>query len=412
MDNQIFTADFFKNNRQRLLSESKLDLIIIPGSADVQKSLDTAYPFQQDNNFFYLTGINESENILVIRPGNKSYLIMAKENHIHDIFEGSADLTADQATSGLELLLNNEEGWKKLKADLKSAKKAGTLLPSPAYNEYYRFFVQPFRRQIINRIKRYQPDIELVDLRRSLATMRTVKQKPEIAAISQAVNITSQAIQEVSRKLKAGKYNYAFEIEADLFASFRSKGAQGHAFQPIVALGDRAVIVHYSRNDQPISPNQLLLMDVGCGYSFYASDISRTYQVGQATDRQQQVHAAVKKVQAAVIEAVKPGVNIRELDKLSENLIGEELIKLGLIDELDTEKIRTYYPYSVGHSLGLDVHDAADYTMNLTKDMVITVEPGIHIPEESIAVRIEDDILVTADGHINLSQSLTSSIEG
>ena len=404
-----FTASFFSANRASLLSSSKAELIVISANCLIQKSGDAAYPFKQDPNFWYLCGIDQPEVILVISK-KEEYLIIPKLNKFRQVFDGSINLSALSNISGIDQLYSDQEGWQKLKSSLSRSSHIATLLPSPTIIKPHGLFAQPARRRLITKLKRLKYDLKFDDLRPVLARLRMVKQPVEIEAIKTAIDITTQTLNQVLDHSKLDRYKYSYQIEAAITEGFVSRGAMGHGFEPIIAGGKNATVIHYQRTDQGLQKGQLLVVDVGSEYSFYTADITRTISYGQPSPRQVAVFDAVAEVQKQAISLAKPGILVKEYEQQVEQLIGLQLIKLGLINKLDHREIRRYYPHSCSHSLGLDPHDSADYSLPLPKNMVMTVEPGIYIPEEAIGVRLEDDILLTTGGCEVLSSALKTNL--
>lgn len=404
-----FTSDFFISNRRQLLSETKAVLIVITANGLVQKSGDTAYPFKQDTNFWYLCGVNEPDVVLVLSQ-TEEYLIVPKLNAMRQVFDGAINESEIAQTSGISQLLDEKAGWQKLKDLLERNNQVGTLMPNPSRIKHYDFYAQPARRHLVDKLKRLKAGLTFEDLRPTLARARMVKQPIEIAAIKKAIAITNDTLAEVLASSRLKGFQYAYQLEAAITEGFRSRGAQGHGFEPIVASGKSATVIHYLKNDQPLKDGQLIVIDVGSGYSFYSADITRTVSYSEPSSRQVDVFNAVKQVQTQAIALIKPGLNTKAFEKQVEKLIGQQLIKLGLIKTLDHKAIRHYYPHACSHSLGLDLHDTADYSRPLPLNMVMTVEPGIYIPEESIGVRIEDDVLITKGGCQVLSSSLPTSL--
>ncbi|HEX9153745.1 MAG TPA: M24 family metallopeptidase, partial [Candidatus Saccharimonadales bacterium] len=184
-------------------------------------------------------------------------------------------------------------------------------------------------------------------------------------------------------------------------------GTMGHAFTPIVASGERSCTMHHIRNEAQLVTGELLLLDVGAQSGYYASDISRTVVLGGApTRRQQSVYDAVLEAQGYAISLLKPGITLREYEKQTEEFVGEKLRELGLIKSIDHDRVRHFFPHATSHFLGLDTHDAGDYERPLEPGVVLAVEPGIYIPEESLGVRIEDNVVITAEGNEVLSHRL------
>jgi Xaa-Pro aminopeptidase len=181
----------------------------------------------------------------------------------------------------------------------------------------------------------------------------------------------------------------------------------GHAFAPIIAGGPRACTLHYERNDAALSADELLLCDVGAEYSHYAADITRTFSLADApTRRQETVHAAVLDVHAFAVSLLKPGVMPKAYEQQVREFMGEKLRELGLIKTIERDTVREFYPHATSHFLGLNAHDVGQYDLPLEPGIVLTVEPGIYIHEETIGVRIEDDVLITEDGNRILSDAL------
>jgi len=189
-----------------------------------------------------------------------------------------------------------------------------------------------------------------------------------------------------------------------------NSGAEGHAYEPIIATDENATVIHYTANNTTLHNKKMILFDVGASYGLYAADISRTYALQKPSTRLRQLHAAVCHAQKTIMKSIKPGLTMKKLELLAEDVIGNSLIDLGLANTKDLAITRQFYPHAVSHFLGLDVHDAADYDLPLAEGMVITVEPGLYIPNERIAVRIEDDVVITKDGCQNLSANIPTNL--
>lgn len=392
-----FSSDFFTGNRRKLraLLEVQTAPIILTANGLLQQSTDSTYPFMQDGNFWYLTGLNEPDTILVLDE-DKEYLILPQQSDYQRHFNGALDKNKLTKISGISQVLSQDEGSKMLRQILENAKTVATLTPSSHYVEEMGFYTNPSRQNLIDRIHNDNSEIELVDLRKQFGQMRMVKQPPETVAIQSAIDITVKTLLGIKNKINS--YEYEYQAEADVAYGFRNNGADGLAFDSIVAGGSNACIVHYMDNNDALRKNELLLFDVGAEVGSYAADISRTFSRGVASKRQKQVHRAVCDVQDYAYSLLKPGVMIREYEKQIREFMGEKLRALSLIDNLDPAEIRKYYPHSTSHFLGFDVHDVGDYDRPLEPGVVITVEPGIYIPEEGIGVRIEDDVEITDSG--------------
>lgn len=400
---ETFTPEFFRNNRLRLRALfTGTAPIVMTANGLLQRSGDSTYPFRQDSSFWYLTGITEPD-VLLVMDKTKEYLIVPGRSASREAFDGSVSFEALSATAGIEDVVDDKEGWKRLTSRLKRVQNVATLASAPAYIEAHGMYVNPARRRLIRRLRAESASLEVLDLRQHMTKMRMVKQAPEIAALRRAVEATCNTFEHVKQNIVS--YRYEYEIEAEMTAMFRKHG-HNHAYAPIIASGKNACTLHYMSNNDGIAEGGLVLLDVGAEADGYAADISRTYAAAEPSKRQRQVWQAVMDVQEFAFEAIRPGVVIGEYEKSIEAFMGEKLRELGLIKTIEHETVRRYYPHATSHFLGLDVHDAADYERPLEPGMILTVEPGIYIPEESIGIRIEDDVLITDTGIEVLSASL------
>lgn len=400
----LFTAEFYSNNRKKLRTLFQGTApIVITANGKLQKGSSDNFPLYQDANFLYLTGIHEPDLILVMDK-DKEYLIVPDRLDSTEAFYGALDPAKLRAISGIDETLDDKSGWKKLGSRLKKVKHVATLGPAPVYVEHYDFYTNPARATLIAKLKEINSGLELLDLRQHLAIMRMVKQEPELTAIQKAVDISIAAFAKTKRAL--GKFTAENEVQALLEYEFLRRGGDGAAYTSIVAAGQNSCTMHYDGNHQPLLTDEVLLIDAGTSIERYAADISRTYIFGTANKRQEQVWQAVMDVHSFAIQNLKPGISIRDNERAVEQFMGEKLRTLGLIKNVEREEIRKFFPHATSHFLGLDVHDAGDYDRPLEPGVVITVEPGIYIPAENIGVRIEDDVLITTDGAINMSGKL------
>jgi len=402
-----FSTEFFEGNRAKLRSLFRGTApIVLTANGLSQRSGDTAYPFQQDSSFWYLTGINDP-NIILVLDKDKEYFILPEQDRVQEIFDGSIETDDITKTSGIKTVLDNKTGWKQLTVRLKRVKHIATLAATPDFIPRLGMYTNPARAALIEKLKAVAPTAELLDLSPHLTRQRMVKQPEELTALQTAINITTATLKDVSKKL--GKYNYEYEVEADITAGFRKRGADGHGYQPIVASDNNACTLHYMANNASLDDKKLLLMDVGAEVEHYSADITRTYTLGKPSKRIRTVHEAVNDIQNYALNQLKPGVLIKDYEQKVEHYIGEKLRELGLIKSITPETVRRYAPHSTSHFLGLDVHDVADYDRPLETNMVLTVEPGIYIPEENIGIRIEDDVLITPKGAKILSHTSRTS---
>lgn len=404
-----FEAAFFVANRERLRTLfTGTAPIILTANGLLQRNSDVTFPFRQDSTFWYLTGVSEPDVILVMDK-SKEYLIVPGRDDSRIAFDGKVDYSNLVARSGIETIYEEKEGWKQLGSRVKKVKHIATLAPAPIYVSYHGMYSNPARARLLRLVKKHNSDIELLDLRPHISHMRSRKQPEELIALQSAIDLTATTLTKLKKKDFA-KYDHEYELEAAITAAFRSAGA-AHAYQPIVAAGSNACTLHYIDNNSPITEGSLLLLDVGAEVDNYAADITRTYSIGQPTKRQQQVYDAVLSVHEFALEHIRPGVLMREYEEKVQQFMGEKLRELGLIKVIEQETVRQYYPHATSHFLGLDVHDIADYDKPLEPSMVLTVEPGIYIPEENIGIRIEDDILVEETGVKILSDKLPRVLE-
>jgi len=401
-----FTSDFFAGNRRRLreLFTGKAP-IVITANGLLQRGGDSSYKFAQDANFWYLTGIDEPDIVLVI-DREKEYLIVPERTESRIAFDGAIAEDELSRRSGVRTVYGDKAGWEQLMGRLKKVKHVATLAPPPAYIDAYGLYTNPARASLAKRLKVNNPELELLDLAPHLGRLRIIKQAIEIETIQAAIDITSKTIKQALQTKKLGKYTHEYQLEAEISRGFRSHGATGHGFDPIVASGERACVLHNVANNGPFAADELVVVDVGAEIEHYSADITRTIAIGNASRRQQSVHAAVLEVQSYAIDLLKPGTLMKDYEQQIEHFMGEKLRELGLIKTISHENVRAYYPHATSHFLGLNVHDVGDYDRPLEPDTVLTVEPGIYIPQEGIGVRIEDDILITFKGNKVLSGKL------
>lgn len=406
-----FTSEFFAGNRQRLRELfTGTAPIVVTANGLLQRGGDSPYAFEQDANFWYLTGIDEPDILLVIDRG-KEYLIVPRRSASREAFDGAIADEALARRSGVKTVYDDKAGWEELAARLRKVKHAATLAVPPAYAERYGLYTNPARAALVKRLKESGPELELLDLSPHLNRLRMVKQPVELAAIRAAVDITIKTMREACRPPRLRRYAYEYELEAELSRGFRRRGARGHAFEPVVAGGPRACTLHHVANDGALAADELVVVDVGAEAEHYAADITRTISLGQLSRRQRAVHAAVLDVQQFAFGLLRPGVLIKDYEQQIEHYMGEKLRELNLIKTISHDEVRKFYPHATSHFLGLNVHDAGDYSRPLEPGVVLTVEPGIYVPREGIGVRIEDDVLITPGGIKILSDKLPRGLE-
>ncbi len=405
----FFGSEFFAGNRQKLRTLfAGTAPIVITANGLLQRSSDDTFPLRQDRNFWYLTGIDEPDAILVMDK-SREYLILSEE-HVHRMrFDGAQSIDDIVKISGITEVLDNKTGWQQLKYRVKKVKHLATLAASPAYVPFYAFYSNPARATLIGKMKDINSSIELLDLTKHLNKMRITKQPIELEAIGKAIAITEKTLKSVSRKTWTDQ-NTELDIDRELKNQFSRHGADDLAFNNVVAAGSNTAVIHHKPDMTKLPKNGLVLLDVGAEYDHYAADISRVYAFGNPTKRMRQVFSCAQAALEQALDMLKPGLIHRQFEDAMEHVVGEKLRELGLIKTIDRESVRKYFPTYTSHQLGLDAHDTHDYDSRLEEGMVLAVEPGIYIPEEGIGIRIEDDVLITAKGVKVLSNGLPRTL--
>lgn len=390
---------FHTSNRQTFAKTIGDDAIAIIDTADVLGYLDNDLPFRPDPSFFYLTGVDEPEAVLVLVPGHanpdaRELLFVSGTSEHVSTWEGER-LTLEQAAkvSGIKHVVPLTD----LSFYLARLLSKYQTVYLNAEESLVGTRTSPSLRRAQD-LRRHSPLHQLRSALPQLGQQRTSKAPEEIAIIREAVEITGAGLQEAWRAVKPGRYEY--EIEAELTAGYIRRGAD-HGFSPIVAAGRASTVMHYTRNRALIGSGDVLLFDTGAQVGFYSADISRVVPAsGKFSERQRAVYEAVLKAQQAGIEHCRPGESVWTADEKMREVLTEEAKKLGL-----KEPLRTYYAH-ISHHLGLDLHDTGDLRLIFEPGMVVTCEPGLYLRNENIGVRIEDDILITKDGPELLSEAI------
>jgi Xaa-Pro aminopeptidase len=400
-------TNFFASNRDQLTTKLKGGIVVLTAHTGMQRNNDTAFRFEQEANFWWLTGIEVPDWWLIIDGvRRKSWLVAPTISKIHEVFDGSLSPEEAQKISGADEVIGRDEA-KQLLRDLAKKHSVAYALGEEPYVEYYNFSINPAGRKLHEMLERTFNAVQ--DCRKDLAKLRAIKQPEEITRIKKAIGITIDGMERVRENL-AG-FSYEYEVEAELTHAFRKAGAQGHSFDPIVSSGKNTCTLHYLENNEKLKKKTLLLMDIGVRYKGYATDIARTYALGEPTKRQRDVHAAVQQAQAEIIQLLLPELSVEQYQRSVDEIMAKALMSLGLMkDAGDEEAYHKYFPHAIGHGLGVDVHESLGAPRSLQPGMLLTVEPGIYIPEEGIGVRIEDDILITDKGRTNLSARLSTDL--
>lgn len=404
-----FSSSFFTGNRRRLQAACRGGLIVVAANGLLQRgSIDSSYLFYQDADFWYLTGIDEPDVLLVI-DGSDEYLMVPERPAIREAFDGAVDSGPLTRRSGVQTVLYGREGWQRLGERLRKTKRV--LTPAPhKYTTRHGIYPNPARAVMKTRFKAYNRELEFVDILPKLARLRMIKQPAELRAMQAAIDITVDTLAEILKPARLRKYGHEYELEADITRGFRHSGAWGHSFEPIVAGGQRACTLHNVSNDSALKPGELVVVDVGAEAEHYAADITRTVSLGKPTKRQRDVHQAVLEVQTYALDLLRPGIKLHDYEKKVREHMGGKLVVLGLITINTPQEVQKFYPHGTSHFIGLNVHDAGDYERPLEPGMVVSCEPGIYIRDEGIGVRIEDDVLITKTGNKVLTAKLPKSL--
>ena len=401
----VLDAAFFGNNRDRVYDLLKGGVLVVPAYTQMQRGNDVAFRFEQEANFWYLTGL-EYPDWLLLMDGKRrrSWLVAPHVEARHELFDGSLSRSDASHLSGIADIIDAREADSWLRQAARSHQLVYTV-DTPSHADHFGFHLNPAIKETKDKLARIFAKVD--DFRPELARLRAVKQPAEIDALQSAIDLTVSAFAAVRARL--GSFHYEYEVEAAFTAAFRHSGAEGHAYDPVVATGANACTLHYVYNNAKLKKGQLLLLDIGARRGGYAADITRTYGYGALTKRQKQVHEVVAQAQREIIALIEPDLPFEDYYQLVDTIMQKALVGLKLMKSTDDPAYRTYFPHAIGHGLGIDVHDALGRPRTLQPGMVLTVEPGIYIPEEGIGVRIEDDILVTKDGHKNMSAKLSTA---
>lgn len=409
---EAIDSKLFIENRARFVSHMKPNSIaLFVSSAVFPRNADADFYFRQDSELFWLTGIDQEETMLILYPDcpNPIYkeVLFTRETNEHiAVWEGHKFSKEEaRAVSGIQQVNWNTD-FKGLVNTL--VKYADNIYLNSNENDRASNPVQTAQQRFVQEVQQQFP---LHNYERSAKIMeyeRSRKSAIEVALIQRAVNITAGAFHQVLKTVKPGMWE--FEIEGIIMKEFLSNRANGYSFQPIIASGASACVLHYVSNDKQTQAGDLMLLDFGADYANYAGDMTRCFPInGKFSPRQKEIYDAVLRVNRAATKLLVPGRTLDEYNRESALIMQDELLRLGLITRDDIVKespawpaYKKYFPHGTGHFLGIDVHDIGARYGKLDVGMVITCEPGIYIQEEGIGVRIENDILITANGPVNL----------
>ena len=407
--------EIYKARRQRVMADKQENtaVVIFPGMAPM-KSQDEAYAFAVDRNFFYLTGIERENMILVMR---KNYLGEYSESLYIEPYDevlakwvgGRMRSAEATAISGIAEVAGIENFPDRLNSMVEYSRGLGKLTVYLDLWRYHKDQADTPAHTLAATLQRKYPALAIEDINGTMAAMRAIKDETEISFMRKAQEHTRIAIEEMLRYAKPGMNER--ELEGAFDFALMKQGVREHAFPSIFAGGKRATTLHYGENNQIVNDGELVLIDLGSACGNYSADISRTFPVnGKFTDRQKQLYNVVLEAQRIVIENAKPGLTTRQLNQMVVDFYESRLDDLGL--RKDGKTVRDYYFHGVSHHLGLDTHDiCTDRERTLQPGMVITVEPGLYIEDESIGIRIENDVLITETGCMDLSAAIPKTVE-
>ena len=405
-------SSLFVQNRQRFAAELKSNAIAVLNANDVMPtSADGVRSFIQNTDFFYLSGIDEEESILVIFPDareekHREILFIKETNEEIATWEGPKYSKEDASKmSGIKTVY-----WTREFENIFRGLVFEADLIYLNSNEHLRADVSVETRdaRFIKWCKRNYPLHEYKRLAPIMHRIRPVKSKMEVELIKQACKITEKAFLRLLGFIRPGIWE--FEIEAEIYHEFITNRSRGPAYAPIIASGANTCILHYVKNSRQCQDGDLVLMDFGAEYANYASDLTRTIPVnGKFTSRQKEVYNSVLRVQKEAIQMLTPGNTFETYNKNVGVIMEKELIGLGLLDvkavesqDPDDPLYKQYFMHGASHHLGLDVHDLGSRYRKFEEGMVFTCEPGIYIKAEGIGIRLENDILITKDGPVDL----------
>lgn len=396
--------------RNECLKDHKKGSITVLFSGDlVKRSADSTYPFVVNRNFYYLTNCDEDSLIYVYihtENSSKEILFIKDYNPFEEKWVGKS-LTKDDAihNSGVFVVYPLSQ-FESIFTRTLARNDVDTIYVDSERDSFKHRMNEA--EKFTKRLNESYPHLKVININQKINRLRTVKSVEEIDEMKKAIEITRIGIESILKNLKPGRFEYQsaadFEYQCALHNATLS-------FDTIAASEKDATILHYVTNQKALAENELVLFDLGASYNHYCADISRTFPVsGKFTDRQKTFYNIVLMAQEEVIKAIKPGVTLIQLNEIVRSVYKVECVKANIIESED--QVDQVYYHSVSHSLGLDTHDVGLVEGAILKPgMVITVEPGLYSEKESIGIRIEDDVLVTEDGCVNLSSSILKTVE-
>ena len=414
-------SQLFIKNRKLFSAKLATNTVAIFNANDVMPTnADGTMPFRQNNDLFWLSGVDQEESVLVIFPNHpdesQREILFLKETNEHIAIWEGAKMTKEGAliTAGIKTVYWLEELDSKLKELLEKgdAVYLNKNIHSRAASEV-ETRDDRFRKKITEQFS----GKEIKEVAPIMHALRSIKSDFEIKLMQNACNITEKGVRRILPFIKPGVMEY--EIEAELMHEFLRNRSNGFAYQPIIGSGVDSCVLHYIENNKACKDGDILLMDFGAEYANYASDLTRTVPVnGRFSDRQKAVYNSVLHVMKEATNMLRPGTILKQYNTEIGRIMELELIKLGLLDKHDVQKqdpekplFKQYFMHGTSHYLGLDVHDVGNFDWEMKEGMVFTCEPGIYILEEELGIRLENDILVTANGPDDLMKNIPIEVE-
>jgi Xaa-Pro aminopeptidase len=395
-------------------------IAIFNSNDEIPSNGDAIYPFQQNSDLYWLTGILQEDTMLILYPDNpdpkyREVLILVRPNELKEKWDGRR-LRGEEAKkiSGVETVLWLDslpallQGWMHQAELVYLNSNENDRKAAEIETRDYRYAKQMQQRYPLHKYERSA---------RILKDLRAIKTKEEVEVIQQAIDITHKTFERVLQFIKPGVMEY--EIEAEIMHSFLSQRASSEAYGSIIASGDRARTLHYVSNNQECKSGELILMDFGARYGNYCADLTRTVPVdGKFTKRQAEVYNACLQLHNYCKSILKPGITITDYTEKAGEEATKLFIKIGLLKETDVKNedkdnraYRKYLYHGISHHLGIDVHDLGTRTEPLQPGMVLTVEPGIYIEEEQMGIRIENNVWLTENGNKDLMSGIPIRVE-
>ena len=422
MNTPIPNRLFIRNRANFAAQLPPKSVAVFTANEAMPRNGDEFYPFRQQSDFFYLTGINEENAYLLIAPDYpieelREILFIEPYDEKKATWQGEMLDNAQAAEfSGVKTIKGSNAFWQFLN-DIALSGYGDTIFLNSYEYPKYECAVETIQKRFVQQVKAKYPMHNYGRSAPILNALRMVKSEDEIAITKQACDITAKAFRRCLETVKPGMYEY--EVQAEIEYIFKKNGASGHAYAPIIASGKNACCLHYCKNQSLLNDGDLILFDIGCELKNYSSDLSRTIPInGKFTERQRDCYNAVLRVMKEITKLYRPGGTINEINETTYKLMEQEMIALGLFTAEDVKKqnpdkplYKKYLMHGVSHHIGLDVHDSIDKFKLFEPGMILTCEPGLYIREEGIGIRIENDLLITESEPINLFEGLPTEIE-